>query len=1307
MKDRAIWRLLGLLLLLAMTLTQSALAVTYGTETDYGNETTYTPTIYTYPGEFSWTIDEGDSLPAKNLLVGNVGGGTLNYTITDNLAWLAVAPGSGSLGKSQTLQHSLSLATSSLAPAVYNGSITISAPGAVNTPKTIPVNLTVRAIPPVSLLRPNGGETWVIDGFGAVEWRTRVSQAGTRVAFELWNNGAKVMDLGEDESATGQHAKQVQVPAVAPGANYKLRVVSMANPSFYDESETPYSIQEPALRLLSPNGGETLKIGEKVQVRWRQASGDAGSAVRVKLFRDGVLKSELGDAPSQLGDNLAEFVIPEVSVSEEYELRLFGLSNGSPNGLWDKSNATFAIVQPALRVLNPNGGQEWEIGKPAAIAWKQSDEMGEQASVRFDLYRGSAKVASLPATVPSSPGENAVNIRVPVLAEADNYKLRVTNVANPAQWDESDQPFRIKEPPVRVFKPNGGDKWVPTMAASIGFRYTPELTGTQFALELWRGGQRVASIGEPVTVAASPATVNVTVPLVPAGADYKLRVLSTQTATYFDDSDEPFTIENAPVQLLRPNGGELWTATLPALITYKSNPRIAGTVLNIQLWRGATKVADLGSDTNTSGETRSKTITVPRVAAGADYAIKLVSAYNASFSDTSDRPFTIQEYPVRVVTPNGGQSWLTGQQVEIRFWLNPKVAGTSARLELLLNGAKVQDLGAAWVSSTTGEGVKTITVPNVAASSGYKVRAISVYDGTFVDESDAAFTINPSVTVVTPNGGDNWTGGTKVDLRWRLFNQQVGTAVYAQLWRSGRFVANLGSGALSSPTSSGWARVDLPRVITSSYYKVRVKSSSNQVMWDESDNYFTIKSPPAAPTGLTANGGLRSVELAWAPNTEEDLVGYNVYRDVSATGAFSQKLNATPIRLTSFIDTAVSQGQTYYYKVAAVNRIPLESAKSAAVLAKVGVIIVSMNDYRGAPGKLVTMSINCPNAKGIVTKSMDFQVTYDKTLLTPVSVQKTPLTGSFTFMSNVGQASGQLNISGNSLNALTIVDEGRLVEITFRVSSTARVGAVGSHVFVSASMYDQNIRPLTVDYTDKATFTVAADYIRGDVNGDGKVDSADVQYLLEAVAGRRQLTPIQFAAADLNGDGALTVADVTLLRRLAVGLSLSTSGPARAGAELQAADLLATGQTYNVSLPASASAAKDEVVSIPVRVSTANGIAGAEVTVNYDPLVLQFQSATTTSLTKDFILSSDKPAGNQVRLFLVGMSNLTGGAGDLAVLKFKVLGNLGETSPLTMAKVTLSDDLGVDLAGANTVNPVNGLFTVVKKNAARDWGLYE
>lgn len=88
--------------------------------------------------------------------------------------------------------------------------------------------------------------------------------------------------------------------------------------------------------------------------------------------------------------------------------------------------------------------------------------------------------------------------------------------------------------------------------------------------------------------------------------------------------------------------------------------------------------------------------------------------------------------------------------------------------------------------------------------------------------------------------------------------------------------------------------------------------------------------PPAVPSGLQAvfsgPGQSLFVDLVWAPVTDADLAGYNVYR--REEGAKSEKLNLDPLKAPSYRDTHVSAGTRYYYSVTSVDIRGNESAKS-------------------------------------------------------------------------------------------------------------------------------------------------------------------------------------------------------------------------------------------------------------------------------------------------------------------------------------------------------------------------------------------
>ena len=76
-------------------------------------------------------------------------------------------------------------------------------------------------------------------------------------------------------------------------------------------------------------------------------------------------------------------------------------------------------------------------------------------------------------------------------------------------------------------------------------------------------------------------------------------------------------------------------------------------------------------------------------------------------------------------------------------------------------------------------------------------------------------------------------------------------------------------------------------------------------------------------TGLQLAG--HSADLAWNPSS--GAVGYNVYRGTVSGGPYTS-LTATPVTTTTFVDTNVQVGQTYYYVVTSLNSNGAESAFS-------------------------------------------------------------------------------------------------------------------------------------------------------------------------------------------------------------------------------------------------------------------------------------------------------------------------------------------------------------------------------------------
>ncbi len=95
---------------------------------------------------------------------------------------------------------------------------------------------------------------------------------------------------------------------------------------------------------------------------------------------------------------------------------------------------------------------------------------------------------------------------------------------------------------------------------------------------------------------------------------------------------------------------------------------------------------------------------------------------------------------------------------------------------------------------------------------------------------------------------------------------------------------------------------------------------------------LVVNGPPSAPSGLVAAAGNAQVVLTWqAPASDggSAITSYKVYR---GTTAGSETLLTTLGNVSTYTDSAVTNGQTYFYQVTATNALG-ESAKSSEVSA--------------------------------------------------------------------------------------------------------------------------------------------------------------------------------------------------------------------------------------------------------------------------------------------------------------------------------------------------------------------------------------
>jgi hypothetical protein len=232
---------------------------------------------------------------------------------------------------------------------------------------------------------------------------------------------------------------------------------------------------------------------------------------------------------------------------------------------------------------------------------------------------------------------------------------------------------------------------------------------------------------------------------------------------------------------------------------------------------------------------------------------------------------------------------------------------------------------------------------------------------------------------------------------------------------------------------------------------------------------------PGAPTALQKPAG--RLDLTWtASSTVTNLAGYDIYR---SSGAAYTKLNATPLSVLTYTDTATTDGTTYTYEVRAVSSgTPvLDSLDSATVTATADA------SAPGTPSSLVLANgggngnafVNAGNAG-----SLSVSVSLPAGSLTTDVVQLTVSSGGNSVVATHAGSAGAGTITLSGLNVAGLGDGA----LTLSANSTDLAGNVSGAG--TATVTKDTVAPgaPTANYTDNNN---AADQVAGSAEANASI----------------------------------------------------------------------------------------------------------------------------------------------------------------------------------------------------------------------------
>jgi len=339
------------------------------------------------------------------------------------------------------------------------------------------------------------------------------------------------------------------------------------------------------------------------------------------------------------------------------------------------------------------------------------------------------------------------------------------------------------------------------------------------------------------------------------------------------------------ITVTSPNGGETWNRGSEYEITWDSDG--AGDV-KIALYDGWTKCCEISVGTPNNG---SYMWTIPADhATGTNYRVVVISQSVSGLYDSSDAAFTITtktpEPYITVTSPNGGETWNRGSTYEITW--DSDGAG-NVKVALYRGASPYSTI----VSETANDGSYTWPIPaDHLTASDYRVVIISKSVFGLYDYSDGAFTITtetpePYITVSSPNGGESWQAGTTHTIAW---TSNAGGTVDISLYKGGVFDSAIATGEANDGAFS-WS-IPTEQAVGSDY-RVRVTSTADATVTDESNADFSITAVAPFITVTSPNGGETwaagsSYEITWdsdgAGNVKIYLYKGGTYYSTLSTG---------------------------------------------------------------------------------------------------------------------------------------------------------------------------------------------------------------------------------------------------------------------------------------------------------------------------------------------------------------------------------------------------------------------------------------
>jgi hypothetical protein len=688
-------------------------------------------------------------------------------------------------------------------------------------------SINTQAVKTIKVLTPNGAESWQAGSTQNITW---TSSGVTNVKIEYTTNNGVLWNTVAPVAASSGTYIWNSVPATA-STNCKIKITDASDPNVSDISDAVFTISpEPAIVVLSPNGGEVFQSGSVKQITWSSVS---IANVKIEYTINGGADWKLIIADT-VSSGVYNWLVPNENTTQA-KIRISKAGTGFPYGI---SAANFTInnqVVKQLSIISPNGGENWLAGTSQQIKWSGAGVTKVNVDYTADNGISWLNIASNISSTGALSWDPVPNVT------STQCLVRVSDAFDGKTTAVSNAPFSISPvKTIKIVKPVAGDVWTAGIPDTIKWTSTG-LSSVRIEYTINNGLDSASWFNLTPSTASSGAYVTA---FSVASTQYKIRISGVPDNSPSVVSNGTFTVLEQPsITVTAPQDGDILYAGTSANITWKST-NITSVNIEYTTNNGASWSV-IENSVPSSGLYRWLVPSDPGLNSS-QCKIRISNAQNNGIPQgTSAGTFSINQVVpgIKVTAPNGGEVWYSGSAQVVKW---NSTAVSNVKIEYTTNNGVDWTTVAASVPSNGFYNWNPI--PNTS-STNCKIK-ISDVDNKYTDMSDANFTISPepSIAVLSPNGGEQLISGSSKSITWTSTNIAKVKLEYTTNNGANWFVI---TDSVESNGSYAWV---VPNV-NSSLCRVKVSEAHNGIPYAISANNFAITNQVVKQISLTKPTG--------------------------------------------------------------------------------------------------------------------------------------------------------------------------------------------------------------------------------------------------------------------------------------------------------------------------------------------------------------------------------------------------------------------------------------------------------------------